>query len=118
MINSNRKGKRAELELAKVLQATIPGVSARRGNQFCGGESSPDIKHNIPGLHIECKYVQALNLHGALQQAIRDCGSNVPVVMHRKNKVKPTDLDWLVTYRLSDILRVFESLHELLEKKG
>lgn len=98
-MNSRRKGKDGELELAKVLRAH--GYEARRGVQYHGGADSPDVV-GIEGLHIECKRVEALNVYAAMEQADRDCGENVPVVMHRKNG-KP----WLVTMHLGDFLKIW-----------
>ena len=99
-MNSRRKGKEGELELAKVLREH--GYETRRGVQYKGGKDSPDVV-GIEGLHIECKRVEALNIHAAMEQADRDCGENMPVVMHRKNG-KP----WLVTMHLEDFLRIWE----------
>ena len=98
MTNSRAKGKNGELELCKVLREH--GIQARRGQQFSGSPDSPDIVHDIPGIHIECKRVQKLNIDKAMEQAEADCGDDIPCVMHRKNH-KP----WLVTMKLEDWLK-------------
>ncbi len=98
MINSCRKGKAGERELANFLNDLFPGLEARRGQQHKGGDDSPDVV-GLPGIHIECKRVEKLNLSEAMKQAMRDAGHNVPSVWHRKNKE-----DWMVTLRVVDLL--------------
>ena len=98
-MNSRDKGKRGELELAKVLREY--GFEARRGVQYKGGEDSPDVV-GIPGVHIECKRVERLNIDDAMEQSVRDSGEELPVVVHRKNRKS-----WLVTMRLEDFLRIY-----------
>lgn len=99
MPNSRNKGKRGELELAKVLR--LYGYDTRRGQQFHGGPDSPDVL-GLPGIHIECKRVQKLNLYDAMAQSKADAGEDVPVVMHRRNRCK-----WLVTMELSDWIELY-----------
>jgi hypothetical protein len=94
---SKRKGVKGELELSHELRRVL-GVSARRGQQYSGSPESPDIVHSIPGVHIECKRVEKLQLTQALDQAVADAGTDVPVVMSRRNR-QP----WLVTVRLDDL---------------
>ena len=96
-MNSREKGRRGEVELAKVLREY--GYEARRGQQYKGGADSPDVI-GIDGVHIECKRVETLNIEKAMQQSTRDAGDNVPVVMHRKNGEK-----WKVTMWLDDWVR-------------
>lgn len=99
MANSRDKGARGERELAKVLR--LYGYDARRGQQFHGGPDSPDVL-GLPGIHIECKRVEKLNLYDAMAQSRNDAGEDVPVVMHRKNNCK-----WLVTMELSDWMELY-----------
>ena len=89
-INSREKGKRGEREACCFL--TTLGYTAKRGQQYAGGTDSPDVIHDVPGIHIEVKRVERLNLSCAMEQARRDAGPKVPVVMHRRNG-EP----WLVT---------------------
>lgn len=100
-MNSRQKGKRGELELAKVLREH--GYNTRRGQQYSGTETSADVV-GLPGIHIECKRVENLNVYNALAQAIRDTGESgdLPAVFHRKN-----NQPWLVTMRLDDWLKIF-----------
>lgn len=99
-MNSRQKGKRGELELAEVLREH--GFNSHRGQQYKGGEESPDVT-GIDGVHIECKRNEHLDIYGAVCQAVRDCGKDTPVVMHRKNR-QP----WLVTMRLEDFINLYK----------
>ena len=89
-INSREKGKRGEREAVNFL--TTLGWMAKRGQQYAGGTGSPDVIHDIPGVHLEVKRVERLNLGAAMAQARRDAGPKTPVVMHRRNGE-----EWLVT---------------------
>lgn len=98
-MNSKKKGKNGELELSRVLRGY--GYPARRGQQYSGTETSADVV-GLPGIHIECKRVEKLNITDAIEQAKRDCGGNIPAVMHRKNNE-----EWLVTMRLKDWIEIY-----------
>ena len=98
---SRDKGKRGERELANILKEY--GYDCRRGQQYCGGNGDADVI-GLPGIHIECKRVEHLNLSNAMDQAVKDSGANdlpfgypLPAVFHRKN-----NYTWLVTMRLCD----------------
>lgn len=104
-MNSRRKGKGGELELAAILREH--GYDAHRGQQYRGGGDSPDVT-GLPGVHIECKRVERLDLDAAFEQATRDAApGEVPAVFHRRNG-KP----WKVTVSLEDFLRLYEGGQE------
>ncbi len=98
-INSRNKGKVGELELVSYLKER--GVTAERGQQFKGGAGSPDVVHDLPNVHIECKRVEQGNLYDWLEQAKRDAGDKVPVVMHRRNRQ-----DWVAILQLDRFLEL------------
>ena len=104
-MNSREKGKRGERELAKKLREY--GFDARRGVQYQGGQDSPDVVA-MPGVHIECKRVERLQLYDAMAQAKADCGDNIPVVMHRKN-----NCEWLAIMRLEDFVEMYRESERL-----
>lgn len=82
-MNSNRKGKMYEREIAKYLRDH--GYDARRGQQYHGGADSPDVI-GLPGFHIEAKRTESFRLYDALRQSQRDAAENeVPIVIHRRN---------------------------------
>jgi Holliday junction resolvase len=79
---SKRKGARGELELAKFLSKR--GFKSRRGRQFNGDPSAPDVISSLP-FHIECKRTETLSVYNALAQAETDAGGRPAVVFHRRN---------------------------------
>jgi len=101
---SRNKGKAGEREAAAELRRLF-GVEARRGRQYQGGDESPDVIADIPGVHIEVKRAEALRLYPALKQAIEDAGDNIPVILHRANR-QP----WVAIVRLDDLPRLSTQL--------
>ena len=100
-MNSRRKGKNGELEIAKILRSY--GYDTRRGQQYSGANGDADVV-GVPGMHLEIKRVEKLNIDAAMEQSIRDAlKDETPVVMHRKNGKK-----WLVTMRLDDWMMMYE----------
>lgn len=100
-MNSRQKGARGERELATVLKSY--GYDCRRGQQYCGANGDADVV-GLPGIHIECKRVEKLNLYDAMAQSKADVRENeMPVVMHRKN-----NCDWLVTMSLEDWIKIYK----------
>lgn len=98
-MNSRQKGAEGERELAKILKDY--GYEARRGQQYCGSNGDADVV-GIPGVHIECKRVERLNIYEAMEQSERDAKpSEMPTVFHRKNRK-----EWLVTVRLVDFMNL------------
>ncbi len=100
---SQRKGAAGERELAEIFQAH--GYACTRGGSLTFGEV-PDII-GLPGVHIEVKRVERLNVPEAMEQSIRDSErmqDGMPALFHRRNR-KP----WLVTMRLEDWLRLYRS---------
>jgi hypothetical protein len=65
---SQRKGRAGELELCRILQGY--GLQAQPGQAVSFG-NTPDIT-GLPGIHIECKRVEKLNIPAAFAQAARD----------------------------------------------
>lgn len=105
-MNSREKGCKGERELAKILRDY--GYTARRGQQYSGANGDADVV-GITGVHIECKRVERLNIHDAMNQAVKDAKEGeIPVVMHRKNRT-----EWLVTQRMEDWLKDRRVLDEL-----
>lgn len=96
---SRNKGIRGELDLRDLLRSY--GYEAKRGGQQGdgGAADSPDVKHNIPDIHIECKRVEAFAVvNRAMEQAEKDAGPDlIPTVFARSNRK-----EWLVTLRAKD----------------
>ncbi len=99
-MNSRQKGAAGERELANLLKEY--GYDTRRGQQYSGINGDADVV-GIPGLHIECKRVEKLNLDDAMEQSKRDAREGeMPVVIHRKNRQ-----EWKVTLSLKDFIELY-----------
>lgn len=98
---SQRKGAVGELELARIFREH--GYDCARGGSLSFGEV-PDLT-GLPGIHVECKRVERLNVQEAMDQAIRDSErmqDGMPTLFHRRNRKQ-----WLVTMRLEDWLSLY-----------
>lgn len=101
-INSKQKGKRGELELKNELNKY--GYETHRGQQYCGSSGNADVV-GLPGIHIECKRVEKLNINNAMKQAENDAKINtLPVVFSKKSREL-----WLVTMKLDDWMKLYKS---------
>lgn len=105
---SQRKGADGERELARVLGDE--GYAIERGGSLSFGEK-PDL-YGLPGIHIEVKRRERLNVSEAMGQAVRDSerfGDGVPAVFHRRSR-EP----WLVTMKLTDWMKLYKgvAVHE------
>ena len=101
-MNSREKGKRGELEAAHLLQEY--GYDARRSQQFAGINGDADVV-GLPGMHIEVKRVEKLNIENAMEQSARDARENeIPIVLHRKNRS-----EWLVTMSFTDWMELYQA---------
>lgn len=96
------KGKRGERMLAKELRELTGKENIKRGVQYHGGPDSPDVM-GLDGVHIECKFVEKLNVREALKQSEDDAGEGeVPVVIHKTSR-QP----WIVTMNLTDFVDMY-----------
>lgn len=104
--SSQRKGADGERELAALLREY--GYPVERGGSLSFGEV-PDLT-GLPGVHIECKRNERLNVPEAMAQAVRDAekfGDGAPTVFHRRNRS-----GWLVTMRLPDWMKMYQKVHK------
>ena len=116
-INSRRKGVVGEVEISHILNGY--GYETRRGQQFSGANGDADVV-GLPGIHLEIKRVERLNIDKALEQSIRDTYADeirqgadlIPVVMHRSNNDRKKDSTkgtWKVTLRLDDFMKLYQA---------
>ena len=99
---SQRKGADGERELSAIFQAH--GYGTRRGHGLYGAE--PDVL-GLPGIHVEAKRRERLNVSEAMAQSITDAQrfhDGTPVLIHRRSR-EP----WLVTMRLTDWLALYDT---------
>jgi Holliday junction resolvase len=98
------KGKRGERELAAYLNER--GFKSRRGRQYHGDPSAPDVISTLP-FHIECKRTEALSLYPVIEKAQADAGNQPAVIFHRRNN-KP----WLTILTATDFLDLMKRLQQ------
>lgn len=102
-VNSKRKGKNGELELARKLKEY--GYDVRRSVQYNGKaeEGQADVV-GLPYIHAECKRTEKLNLYDAVDQAKRDSAGTeeLPVVFHRRNHC-----EWLAIMLLDEFMKLY-----------
>jgi hypothetical protein len=100
MVNSRDKGARYERELAGKFREY--GYDARRGQQYSGANGDADVV-GLPGLHIEAKRREKMQLYDWMAQSVRDARpGELPVVMHRASHCET-----LVTLRLPDFMQLY-----------
>ena len=103
----------AAREWARVMGSLGRPVQARRGQQFSGGTDSPDVVHDCGDIHLEVKRTERGNPYLWIEQAVRDCGGKIPLVLHRRNG-KP----WLAIVRLTDVPGLAKEVAEKAQTLG
>jgi len=104
--SSQSKGRRAELELARILHSY--GYDVEAGQALSYGEV-PDLI-GLPGVHIECKRAEQVRLSDWMKQAGRDAarfGDGSPAVFFRR-----TRSPWMVYMELTDWLELYRTFHK------
>ncbi len=98
--NAKRKGSEGERQAAHALNAVLPHAKARRAQQYCGHSTAADLVcEGLPGIMVEVKRKQSLNLHKTMDKSLEDCTEDqTPVILHRKD-----NCEWLLTVRLEDV---------------
>lgn len=99
---SQRKGRKAEIELVHILQGH--GYNVRPGNPLNYGKE-PDLS-GLSGVHIECKRAETLRLSEWMAQAERDAQrfqDGAPAVFFRRSRSP-----WMVTMKLSDWIKIYQ----------
>lgn len=102
---SRARGKRGELSLVHVLRdAGFPDV--KRSVQYCGKVTGTADLVGLPGVHIEAKNVERLNIWSALAQSKRDAeadgNGDIPAVFFKRNRS-----GFYVAVPLSDFVRLY-----------
>lgn len=100
-INSKKKGARGEREFSRLCWEH--GYDVRRTAQYCGktGEAADVV--GLPGIHVEVKRVERLELYSAMFQAIRDSRpGEKPIVAHKRNNEI-----WYITMRADDWFELY-----------
>lgn len=98
------RGKRGERMFCSLCREY--GYDAHRTAQFRGNTGAAGDVEGLPGVHVEVKNQERLNLRDAIAQSIRDSEAegkgNIPIVAHKKNNA-----DWLITLRAGDFFTIY-----------
>jgi len=109
-INSNKKGKVGEREVANIFK-DYGFDGARRSQQYAGINHDADVV-GLPNMHVEVKRVEQLNIDKAVEQMQRDKrDSELGMVAHRKNRK-----DWKVTMDLDEWMEIYKRYLITLEE--
>ena len=83
-VNSKQKGARFERLPASLFRNY--GYDARRTVQYCGNTGDASDVVGLPGLHVEAKHQERMQLYDWMAQAKNDAREGeLPVVIHKKN---------------------------------
>lgn len=115
-VNSKQKGARFERLLASKFRE-YGYQDARRTAQYCGNTGDASDVVGLPGLHIEAKHQERMQLYEWMSQAKRDSEGTgrLPAVFHKKNNA-----EILVTMTLDDFMNLYrewEAGHALAERE-
>jgi Holliday junction resolvase len=110
-MNSKQKGKRFELSLASRFREY--GYQARRSAQYCGSSGEAADVVGLPGIHVEAKHQERMQLYEWMAQAVRDHREGtLPAVFHKAN-----NKDLLVTMRFDDWMTIYNN-SDFPDKEG
>ena len=112
-VNSKQKGARFERLLASKFREC--GYEARRTAQYCGNTGDASDVVGLPGLHIEAKHQERMQLYEWMAQAKRDSDGTgrLPAVFHKKNNAPI-----LVTMELEDFMNLYREWEAGFDLKG
>lgn len=102
---SRDKGKRFERSLASKFRE-YGFDDARRTAQYCGNTGDASDVVGLPGIHVEAKHQERMNLYEWMSQAKRDAEASgkgaLPAVFHKKNNA-----EILVTMEIGDWINLY-----------
>jgi Holliday junction resolvase len=112
-VNSKQKGARFERLLASRFREY--GYEARRTAQYCGNTGDASDVVGLPGLHIEAKHQERMQLYDWMAQAKRDSEGTgrLPAVFHKKNNA-----EILVTMEFEDFMNLYREWEAGFDMKG
>ena len=103
-VNSKRKGKSGELEVAHILR-DFGFTEARRSAQYCGNTGDAADVVGIPGFHLEVKRCETVRIWEWIAQAKRDHkDGEIPIVVFRRSREK-----WQVCIELDEFLKLLKT---------
>lgn len=98
---SRDKGARGEREFAALCREH--GYDAQRTAQYKGKNGGEPDVIGLPGIHVEVKRVERLNLQDAMSQAIADAkDGTAPIVASKRN-----NCPWMITMLAEDWFEIY-----------
>lgn len=114
-VNSKQKGARFERQLAGLFR-DYGYTEARRTAQYCGNTGDASDVVGLPGIHVEAKHQERMQLYDWMDQAKRDAKAGgaglLPVVFSKKN-----NHSILVTMELDDWMKIYRGYQSGMELK-
>lgn len=114
-VNSKQKGARFERQLAGLFR-DYGYTEARRTAQYCGNTGDASDVVGLPGIHVEAKHQERMQLYDWMDQAKRDAKAGgvemLPAVFSKKN-----NHSILVTMELDDWMKIYREYQSGMELK-
>lgn len=112
-VNSKQKGARFERLLASRFREY--GYEAKRTAQYCGNTGEAADVDGLPGIHVEAKHQERMQLYEWMAQAKRDAEGTgrLPAVFHKKNNA-----EILVTMELETWMNLYREWEAGFDLKG
>jgi Holliday junction resolvase len=112
-VNSKQKGARFERLLASRFREY--GYEAKRTAQYCGNTGEAADVDGLPGIHVEAKHQERMQLYEWMAQAKRDAEGTgrLPAVFHKKNNA-----EILVTMELETWMNLYREFEAGFDLKG
>lgn len=114
-VNSKQKGARFERQLAGLFR-DYGYTEARRTAQYCGNTGDASDVVGLPGIHVEAKHQERMQLYDWMDQAKRDAKAEgagmLPAVFSKKN-----NHSILVTMELDDWMKIYREYQSGMELK-
>ena len=113
-VNSKQKGARFERQLASLFRE-YGYTDSRRTAQYCGNTGDASDVVGLPGIHVEAKHQERMQLYEWMDQAKRDSQGtgNLPAVFHKKN-----NHGILVTLCFEDFMTIYREYEAGKELKA
>ncbi len=109
-VNSNKKGKRIELEFVNFLKER--GFHAARSQQYCGKNGDADVNvEELSNFHFEVKggHQVPAKIYKFMEQAVEDSkGEKIPLCILKRDRE-----DFLVVMRGEEWFEIFHSFQKL-----
>jgi hypothetical protein len=109
-MNSRSKGARGEREAAAILRVVFNAPCERCARN--GISAADDVMSPLPGVRFEVKRAERIEFWRWWEQAVRDAGERMPVLLFRRNRS-----EWLIALELKALPTLAEKVMALLTEE-